>query len=308
MATYNLEDPINVLELARKNQYDGDFVFKGNDVNIKNYIDYLKFFVDEHKAVVVKDDAKHKSQVDPNEDFKRAFKAIIKHTAKNTTLDLKAMLSLIDKLEQNNQVFTKAEFDFLMGTSTSSLKQFLDSFALPLLNEVDLVPSALKQHKGLQEVLSGAKTDKTMKRKIKRAWEIAHSDATPTHLRGMKKRTFVHGTTNQALISILGTGFRVMNSNDVRKSGASFSGRMFGDGIYFARPDQVSKTQAYQENNSQIGQNWIIIADVYYNDIEQGHDAKKGNIRWEKGVGMYSRDEIIAQPSQIVIRYVAMTD
>lgn len=123
------------------------------------------------------------------------------------------------------------------------------------------------------------------------------------------KIQLVHGTVNVAIPSILQDGFKV-DSKDIQANGAHISGRMFGDGVYFAKPEQISKVQFYQSNDK-VKQNWIIVADVFYNDLDTNRNytnVAHGHLKLAKRVGQYSRDEYIVRPEQIQIRYILETD
>lgn len=124
------------------------------------------------------------------------------------------------------------------------------------------------------------------------------------------------GTSNESLIKILNGGFKKPSEifkehkNKNPHSTVQYSGQMFGDAVYFANPNKISKNTAYVDRVNP-GNKFIIVADVYYNNFEKidGTYSDKckydgHNIVCAKNVGRYNRDEYMASPEQIKIKYV----
>lgn len=125
---------------------------------------------------------------------------------------------------------------------------------------------------------------------------------------GSNRITLNSGTSNESLVKILSGGFK-KPSQLAREAGVQMSGQMYGDAVYFARPDQISKNTAYLDRHNS-GSKFIIVADIYYDEevsvdrTGSNHDYKGRTMVHAHGVGRYSRDEYMCAPEQIEVKYV----
>lgn len=120
--------------------------------------------------------------------------------------------------------------------------------------------------------------------------------------------TLVHGTNNESVLTILRDGIRKRNelSNDSR---ANFVGQGLGDGVYFARTDQIAKSSNYT-NTSVKHTGYIFLCDVYYNDCKNvenygDYTNEKEDLIHAVGTGSFGRDEFLAKNTKnIQIKYL----
>ena len=125
---------------------------------------------------------------------------------------------------------------------------------------------------------------------------------------GSNRITLNSGTSNESLVKILSGGFK-KPSQLAREAGVQMSGQMYGDAVYFARPDQISKNTAYLDRHNS-GSKFIIVADIYYDEevsvdrTGSNQDYKGRTMVHAHGVGRYRRDEYMCAPEQIEVKYV----
>lgn len=300
---YDLSDGINVLELAKNGERPvKDFSFSA--ATMSEYIAYIKELVKIDKPADYAKyayTASYQKEVLKNESFFAAFKSKMRAVKAYASLDLDEMLQLVSKIENETNDYTSKEFDFMSSSNVETLEEFIATLQLPTLKKVSHREAKKEEHASLLECFVGAEKDEQMEQSIVNAWEVNQA----TDRAGFKKITLVHGTKNLALLNILNSGFKILSNEEAADAGTSISGRMLGDGIYFARPDQISKTQFYQGRESTQG--WIIVADVFYKSIKKSGYASASAIRLEEKAGIYGRDEYAALPSQINIRYILET-
>lgn len=124
-----------------------------------------------------------------------------------------------------------------------------------------------------------------------------------------KVKTLVHGTGNISVLNILGQG--LLDHNTLLKNHSKnyeYTGNGLGDGIYFARPDQVEKSLNYAGGSRH---RYIFICSVAYHKIYNAKnynvdlDAKGCDLVWGHAVGSYDRDELVAKsPKQVRLEYI----
>lgn len=149
--------------------------------------------------------------------------------------------------------------------------------------------------------------------KIKNVYAIApNKQSKNAHKQGSHSLILNSGTSNESLIKILSGGFK-LPSQLAKEAGVQMSGQMYGDAIYFARPDQISKNTAYVDRRNP-GSKFIMVAEVYY-DKKINADNRGRNFKYNgntlvhaHNVGRYDRDEYMVHPSQIRLKYVLEVD
>lgn len=149
--------------------------------------------------------------------------------------------------------------------------------------------------------------------KIKNVYAIENNKQSKNAFKqGTKSMILNSGTSNESLIKILSGGFK-LPSQLARDNGVQMSGQMYGDAIYFARPNQISKNTAYMDRYNR-GSKFIMVAEVFY-DHEKNADNRGHNFKYDghtlvhaHGVGQFYRDEYMVHPSQIKLKYVLEVD
>lgn len=149
--------------------------------------------------------------------------------------------------------------------------------------------------------------------KIKNVYEIANNkQSANAHKQGSESMILNSGTSNTSLIKILNGGFK-LPSELARDAGVQISGQMYGDAVYFARPNQISKNTAYLDRVNP-GSKFIMVAEVFY-DKKIDADRNGGRFKYDghtlvhaHNVGRYDRDEYMVHPSQIQLKYVLEVD
>lgn len=149
--------------------------------------------------------------------------------------------------------------------------------------------------------------------KIKNIYEIAPNEQSANaHRQGKHSMILNSGTGNLSLVKIMNGGFK-LPSELARENGVKLSGQMYGDAVYFARPDQISKNTAYVDKYNP-GSKFIMVAEVFY-DKKQNADKYGGRYHYDghnlvhaHNVGRYSRDEYMVHPSQIKLKYILEVD
>lgn len=302
--TLDLNDPINNLYLALNGQGQG-LVYKFKD--IEDYISYMKELVDANNIQVKREAKKTATAISQSPEFFKNYTTKIQNEAKNQTLEEPLMVDLIQRIKTGDistDGLTETQYNFLFGGSDSNdLSTFLDSLSLPVLQPVS------RQLAELKPFLTETKKDDRFN-KAYRISKIYQPLTKPKAFKqGWHKVTAVHGTSNLSLVKILSEGFK--RASELRKENATFQymGSAFGDGIYFARPDQISKNINYLDRSVKAV-NYIIVADLYYKTIEEvsdnydDHTYDGSNLVWAKLIGRYERDELIVAPEQIDIKYI----
>lgn len=306
----NREDKINLLWMAMNGNPQG--AVYGYD-EIKSYLTYIKAITNQKKISRV---ASKKTPFDNSEKSKEFFKkyqAKVASMARLMQLNEEEMVDLVNRIKagigKDSQTLTDNQYNFLYGDShPAELIEYIDNINLPTLTKID---SRTKQGK---EILEMASQDKYFNDRfaIEAIFEPDFKRRKFPKKDGWKVMRGVHGTTNKSLLGILSEGFKL--ASQLKKTGTDFKymGSAFGDAIYFARLDQISKPINYMDSN--YATTYIIVADLYYKDKV---DIKLGGMRFNgtthytgenlvhaHDAGRYSRDELMVQPNQIDIRYV----
>lgn len=298
-------DPINSLFIA---QYTGDIsdkVYDLRDKYLSRYLDYLYELTKEYKDTILsatENSSPDSMGGDPrtynilsDSVFFNNFKVNLKRfiiAGKVNMLNERLLVDLINKIKARKfSELTKKQSGVLFETSNNYFSDFVQRMKyLPQLmpKEIEKKLKAYYQNQGrFREYF-----------KIKRIYKVN----TP-HKEGFKyKRRVVHGTSNVSLISILADGF-TRPSDNANSPFVRHAGQSLGDGIYFARNDQIGKTMAYIDDKYPP---YIIVADVYYDRITHVNTFKPcklngKNIVHAHAVGNYGFDEIVAAPEQIRI-------
>lgn len=125
---------------------------------------------------------------------------------------------------------------------------------------------------------------------------------------GRKEIILNSGTSNVSLVKILSGGFK-RPSDLARENNVQMSGQMYGDAVYFARPNQISKNTAYLDRENE-GSKFIVVAGIHYDKEvltgDMGHNFRYNGhtMVHAENVGRYDRDEYMVAPEQIEVKYV----
>lgn len=238
-------------------------------------------------------------------DSHRTFIENIKtNTVKNINRNIESiteetLFSIIYKIKNEDyENFTETETLVLLSLSNDALNFFI--------GDLKKIPRSLNKSEFEEELPNYIKS-KWFNRRITNIYEVDPSSSPKFDNRKYKHvKRLAHGTTNYSILSILKEGFKRASELCGNDEHYTYSGSALGDGIYFARLDQIDKCLGYIDRNNHP---YIIIADVYYNNtIETDYFKSKkltgDNIIHGKNLGAYSRDELVALPNQIQIKYI----
>ena len=150
----------------------------------------------------------------------------------------------------------------------------------------------------------------SFKNKITQIYQINNQPSNDPEHR-FSHKLLVHGTGNISVLNILGQGLldsqTLANSNN---KNYRYTGSGLGVGIYFARPDQITKSYNYTESSTKL-HSYIFVADVAYQNIgnyksyHEAYDDYQHDLIWAHGVGTGDRDEFLAKhPSQVQLKYL----
>ena len=306
----DVSDKINLLWMAMNGNPQGA-TYKYDE--IKSYLAYIKAITNQKKISWVSSKKSPYDNSEKSKAFFEKYQAKVASTAKSMELSEDAMVDLInrikDGIDKDSQTLTDNQYNFLYGDSHPiELLEYINSISLPTLTKID---ARTKQG---QEILESASEDKYFNDHftIEAIFEPDFKRRKFSKKDGWKVMRGVHGTTNKSLLGILNGGFKL--ASQLRKENTDFNymGSAFGDAIYFARLDQISKPINYMDSNYQT--TYIIVADLYYKDKV---DIRLGGMRFDgtttytgenlvhaHDAGRYYRDELMVQPNQIDIRYV----
>lgn len=150
----------------------------------------------------------------------------------------------------------------------------------------------------------------SFKNKITQIYQINNQPSNdPKHK--FNHKLLVHGTGNISVLNILGQG--LLDSQtlaDTNNKNYRYTGSGLGVGIYFARPDQITKSYNYTESSTKL-HSYIFVADVAYQNIgnyksyHEAYEDYQHDLIWAHGVGTGDRDEFLAKhPSQVQLKYL----
>lgn len=309
-------DKINLLHLALNGQ-GLDVTYKYSEVEI--YIEYIKALVDKTKEIKTeKSTFQSKAKnIDLSKSFFNKYVTKINTSAKLTYLTEAELLDLINKIknqELTNKTLTLTDnqYNFIYGKNSTELKDFINSLDLPIIErlpsntkEAMLILDKVGKDKLFNDIYEISGVFKPLwseKKEIKFKKKFENDN--------WKKKQLLHGTTNSSVLQILDSGFKL--ASQLKKENAQFkySGSALGNAIYFALPHQISKCTSYTDRPDENQVSYIIVADVYYQDVVETESFSNKfkytgqNIVHAKSVGAYGRDEITALPEQIEIKYI----
>lgn len=224
------------------------------------------------------------------------------------------LYDIIQKIRTSDTLnLTDDQYSFLYGGSKVSFETFINTLELPEMKEIKVHDN----NKEVSDILKEMKKDKYFNQKILKIYKPVDFKYNPNqklvNSKNVTCKTVCHGTKNISLLQILANNFKQpseLRNNDTVKT----MGQALGDGIYFARLDQCSKTLAYiDEHKSTIRNRYIVIADIYFTDINYVHNYETKpftgrSVTWGKCLGAYKRDELVVLPEQIQIKYILQLD
>lgn len=126
-----------------------------------------------------------------------------------------------------------------------------------------------------------------------------------------KSELLIHGTKDYSVLNILGQG--LIDTEHLVKGNYdhySLTGNGLGNGIYFARINQMQKSLNYTQDYDSQSDQYLFICQVYYNttittNYYNASLSNKADLIIGKGVGSYDRDELVAQrPNQVELKYL----
>lgn len=291
-SSFDQRDKINCLYLAMSG-YPLNQTYSASEMS--SYIEYIRQLSEVSSAVKTRAN----SQILTNLDFFENYNSKLRKASSDVILSEESMLDLIEKIQTHrSNEFTNEEFEFVFGENRQLLIDFINSLKLPRLERV-----ISKQDPFVNEIRKFAKDDPTFNRQIKHVYRVSRRSRRRDP--NSKVLRVSHGTTNLSLLKILDGGFKrpsELNDSDVR-----FSGQLLGDGVYFTKLKHIGKNATYTDSNEETA--YIIIADVYYDELLETHeittfDLQPHQIGIGYNMGGYGRDEVLALPHQIDIKYV----
>lgn len=296
-------DPINLIHLAKMGK-PTDATYYAGDIMI--YLDYMKDLAKlRNQKLIVGDDNFNSAEYDKNIEFFSKFKVNLGRSKKSLYMEEVDLLKLLAKIEndEGDLELTDEEFSFMFGHSTSREEfiKYLNRFNLP-----KIVRQSRQDNEVYKQLKSFALNDRMFKNyKIVNIYEIIGEKKDFSKYAHCTRG--IHGTKNASLLSILNSGF--VKPSDLRKSRNEYrmSGQALGDGVYFARPEQISKSLAYTDG--EFSTSYMIVADLYYDNVQHTDEFKTfkyngKNLVHAHSVGQYNRDELVVSPCQIDIKYV----
>lgn len=299
--TLDMNDKINLLHLALKGQGTG-VTYKSYEIS--DYLDYIRELSTDRSIDIDKLGLKDSSLkiVQEVPEFFQNLLRNLKNEIKDINIKESVLVSLINKLKLSDFNFTDDEFEIVYGSSISAYHELLADINIPKLTRV-----TNRDDQFVNDVRRYAREDKLFNYSISNVYRV---DA--TNKRDFSRYQYsmrgVHGTRSMSLLSILENGFMLPSqlvslNKEFRRSGSSL-----GDGVYFARLDQISKTSSYLDSSS-AKTKYAIVADLYYNEkvetlLHQPIEYTGQNLLHAIKQGSHERDEIVVLPSQIDIKYV----
>lgn len=302
-------DKINALWLAMNGEPQ-NLIYKLSEV--KSYVEYIKALIDPTKVKKIKSKKNHdvlNTNVALSPEFFAKYSAKVSKMSKLAYLSEQEMIDLIHRIkegqdEKNILTLTENQYNFIFSLGGSSLDDFVNSLNLPILKRIR------KDDKKIVSLLELTQKDTYFNERfeISAIFEPDFKRKKLSGKNGWKKMPLVHGTSNKSLLQILDSGFKT--ARQLQKEGVDFTyaGSMYGDAIYFAKPEQISKPIYYMDKSENI--TYIIVADVYYKEFVEvstsavNHKYNGENVICARGAGRYNRDEFMALPNQIDIRYI----
>lgn len=143
--------------------------------------------------------------------------------------------------------------------------------------------------------------------RITQIYQIEHQASNDVNHQ-YEHRLLAHGTSNVSVLNILGQG--LLDSYSLSKLDVDYhyTGSGLGNGIYFARLDQIQKSYNYTETC--VGSHsYIFIADVAYSKMavrtSYGFDNSDADLVWAKQPDHHDRDEFLAKHAkQVQLKYL----
>lgn len=217
-------------------------------------------------------------------------------------ITIKDLINYMDDIINGRPVDDKM-FALITQTKTASTKIKDNKYALQqalslnLANKIDYIDNQTKDE--IQKLLP-----KHLHSRINHIYRIHQNKKLDGNI-----KTLVHGTRNISVLNILGQG--LLDHNTLRKVNSShyrYTGNGLGDGIYFARPDQIEKSLNYAGGNRH---RYVFLCSVAYhkiydtNSYDTNLNSHNCDLVWGHAVGSYDRDELVAKsPEQVRLEYI----
>lgn len=338
-STFNFNDVMNDIYIIDELRQSGDEVgakrvhdsfinhnvaFTVGDKDISAFLQYLVELSDEESQNDDNNLIKNRKAVEKTSDKEKLVSAIIIRESKDKNVDnhivdtriiqYDTLTKFLDMshgkpVDLSRDEFTQlSSYQGLQETSMyrSVTRNMVAKYPIP---DVNLVKD-IYQEGNLSDLYDEYAQDEYFKQnyKINNIYKIEPNDQSKNaHLQGKNKITLNSGTGNESLIKIMNGGFK-RPSQLAREAGVRISGQMFGDAIYLARPNQISKNTSYVDRKNQ-GNKFIMVADVYYDKKEVvsragNYNYTGKNLIVARDIGAYSRDEYMTSPKQIDLKYI----
>ena len=335
---YSFEDVLNAIyiidDIREKGNNDdakrahGLFVKKGVSFNVKNQNVgvFLSYLMEKSASEIERNNEKPEVEVDdtPLTDSEKLVSAIIIRESldaysESDIVKYDTMCKFLDLSHGRTASLSDLEYAQLSGyndiSETSQFKsitrELVANYPIPEVTHIEDIYdtpdlSALYDQYGKDDFFKS-------RYKIKNVYAVANNKQSENaHKQGTKSMILNSGTSNESLVKILSGGFK-LPSQLARDAGVQMSGQMYGDAVYFARPNQISKNTAYVDRVNS-GSKFIMVAEVFY-DKKIDASNTGGRFKYDghtlvhaHNVGRYDRDEYMVHPSQVEIKYVLEVD
>lgn len=302
--------------------------FKVGDRNVDNFLSYLIAQSQLNGSTISTTDTIQNSQpitkpTDLTDNEKLVSAVIIQESRDainyNNDISYETLCKFLNLSHARNTTLTNDEYSQLSGYSSvkesdmykSITRKLVKNYPIPNVTHIDDIYDT----DDLSDLYDLYGKDKyfTSNYKIKNVYAIAPNEQSANASKQGKHSMILNsGTSNESLIKILSGGFK-LPSQLARDAGVQMSGQMYGDAVYFARPDQISKNTSYVDRHNP-GSKFIMVAEVYYDYKKdannRGYDFKYDGhtLVHAHNVGRYDRDEYMVHPSQIKLKYVLEID
>lgn len=296
--------------------------FKVSDRNVDNFLSYL-IAQSQLNGSTIQNSQPVTKPTDLTDNEKLVSAVIIQESRDaityNNDISYETLCKFLDLSHARNTTLTNDEYSQLSSYLSvkesdmykSITKKLVEKYPIPNVTHIDDIYDT----DDLSDLYDMYGKDKyfTSNYKIKNVYAIAPNEQSANASKQGKHSMILNsGTSNESLIKILSGGFK-LPSQLAREAGVQMSGQMFGDAVYFARPDQISKNTSYVDRHNP-GSKFIMVAEVYY-DHKKDANNRGYNFKYDghtlvhaHNVGRYDRDEYMVHPSQIKLKYVLEVD
>lgn len=242
--------------------------FANSDVSLGPFLSYLYEKNELEKTIVKSQSNKQKNNNELNEsneqnntpltDNDKLISAIIiEETTPKLDMTYETLTKFLDISHGRPAELDKSEFAMLSklqylndDVRTIVTKNIVDRYPIPEVTQI----TDIYDTDDLSDLYDKYKKDNYFKNnyKIKNIYAVEHNKQSENaHKYGKNKLTLNSGTANESLIKIMNGGFK-RPSQLARENNVQISGQMYGDAVYFAKPDQISKNTSYVDRRTPV--------------------------------------------------------